>query len=63
VYLKNIGVCIGGQGLSIGTPLDPPLLWLDNIPLKKIKLAPCFKNIDFVLTTVLREHLGLNIRL
>ncbi len=25
VYLKNIGDCLGRQGLSIGTPLDPPL--------------------------------------
>jgi hypothetical protein len=28
---KNIGDYVGRQGQSIGTPLDPSLLWLDNI--------------------------------
>jgi hypothetical protein len=30
VNLENIGDCVGRQGLSIGTPLDTPLWWLDN---------------------------------
>ncbi len=30
MYLKNFDDCAGRQGLSIGTPLDPPHLWLDN---------------------------------
>ena len=29
--LKNICDCVGGQDKSNGTPLDPPLFWLDNI--------------------------------
>ncbi len=35
VYLENIGDCVGRQGLSIGTPLDTPLLRLYNT-LKKM---------------------------
>ncbi len=31
VWLKNICDCVGGQDESNGTPLDPPLFWLDNI--------------------------------
>jgi hypothetical protein len=31
VYLKNIGDCVPSRDKSIGTPLDPPLFWLDNI--------------------------------
>jgi hypothetical protein len=30
VSKKHRRLCIGWQGLSIGTPLDPPLLWLDD---------------------------------
>jgi hypothetical protein len=29
MYLKNIGDCMSHNG-SNGTPLDPPLFWLDN---------------------------------
>ncbi len=29
MYLKNLGDFVSRQGLSTGTPLDPPLLWLD----------------------------------
>ncbi len=29
--LKNICDGVGGQDESNGTPLDPPLFWLDNI--------------------------------
>ncbi len=28
---KNIGDCVPSQDASIGTPLHPPLFWLDNI--------------------------------
>jgi hypothetical protein len=31
VCLKNICDGVGGQDESNGTPLDPPLFWLDNI--------------------------------
>jgi hypothetical protein len=31
LYLKNIVDWLGRQGLSNGTPLEPPLLWLDSI--------------------------------
>ncbi len=31
VYLKNSCDGVGGQEESNGTPLDPPLFWLDNI--------------------------------
>ncbi len=31
VCLKNICDGVGGQDVSNGTPLDPPLFWLDNI--------------------------------
>jgi hypothetical protein len=31
VYLKNICDGIGGQDEWNGTPLYPPLFWLDNI--------------------------------
>jgi hypothetical protein len=31
VYKTNIGDCVRSQGESIGTNLDPPLFWLDNI--------------------------------
>jgi hypothetical protein len=31
VSLKNIFDGVGGQDVSNGTPLDPPLFWLDNI--------------------------------
>jgi hypothetical protein len=31
VSLKNICDGVGGQDESNGTPLDPPLFWLDNI--------------------------------
>jgi hypothetical protein len=31
VYLKNSCDGVGGQDESNGTPLDPPLFWLDNI--------------------------------
>ncbi len=31
MYLKNIGDCVPSREESIGTPLDPPLFWLDNI--------------------------------
>ncbi len=31
VSLKNICDGVGGQDESNGTPLDPPVFWLDNI--------------------------------
>jgi hypothetical protein len=31
VCLKNICDDVGGQDVSNGTPIDPPLFWLDNI--------------------------------
>jgi hypothetical protein len=31
VCLKNICDGVGGQDESNGSPLDPPLFWLDNI--------------------------------
>jgi hypothetical protein len=31
VFKKNICDGVGGQDESNGTPLDPPLFWLDNI--------------------------------
>ncbi len=31
MYLKNICDGVGSQNGSNGTPLDPPLFWLDNI--------------------------------
>jgi hypothetical protein len=31
VLKKNICDGVGGQDESNGTPLDPPLFWLDNI--------------------------------
>jgi hypothetical protein len=31
VFKRNIGVCVGRQDKSIGSPLDPPSFWLDNI--------------------------------
>jgi hypothetical protein len=31
VHLKNTGDCVQSREESIGTPLDPPVFWLDNI--------------------------------
>ncbi len=36
VCLKNICDGVGGQDESNGTPLDPPLFWLDNIFKEKV---------------------------
>jgi hypothetical protein len=37
VLKKNICDGVGGQDESNGTPLDPPLFWLDNI-FKRLKV-------------------------
>jgi hypothetical protein len=31
VFKKNISDGVGSRNVSIHTPLDPPLFWLDNI--------------------------------
>jgi hypothetical protein len=38
VCLKNICDGVGGQDESNGTPLDPPLFWLDNIFKQKTRI-------------------------
>jgi hypothetical protein len=49
VCLKNICDGVGGQDESNGTPLDPPLFWLDNI-FKESKYLPInYRNQNFVL--------------
>ncbi len=48
---KNIGDCVGVQGLSIGTPLlTPPLLWLDNTFSGQV--ADNLKNLLFIFINI-----------
>jgi hypothetical protein len=43
VYLKNIGDCVPSRDQAIGTPLDPPLFWLDNIKKKLLIFVKIFE--------------------
>ncbi len=52
VCLKNICDGVGGQDESNGTPLDPPLFWLDNIFNKSGKTnVPESQNVGLVVSS------------
>jgi hypothetical protein len=60
VYLKNIGDCVPSGDESVGTRLEPPLFWLDNIfkkvPVKEYHSKAC-TSISTPLVSIFFKHL------